>query len=188
MENPFAATLLNDFVFCPASIYFHMVDADADKMTYESHEQLQGSSLHEKTDRQEYSDKSSILQGVSVYCEQFGIEGKIDIFDTESGVLTERKRKITAVYDGQVFQLYAYCYALREAGYRVNELRIYSSLDNKVYPIPLPEEDDLMNHKFVETVTRFRQFSLDSFTQTNQAKCEKCVYEPLCPYTAKEST
>ena len=50
MENPFAVSLLNDFVFCPASIYFHSVDAGLDKMTYGSHEQLEGSQIHETVD------------------------------------------------------------------------------------------------------------------------------------------
>ena len=50
MENPISVSLLNDFIFCPASIYFHMVDAEADKLTYESSEQLQGSAIHEPVD------------------------------------------------------------------------------------------------------------------------------------------
>ncbi len=43
MEHPIAITYLNDFLFCPASIYFHMIDADTDKMAYASSEQMQGS-------------------------------------------------------------------------------------------------------------------------------------------------
>ena len=43
MENPFSVSLLNDFVFCPASIYFHSVDAVTDKIFYESKEQQEGS-------------------------------------------------------------------------------------------------------------------------------------------------
>lgn len=62
MENPFAATLLNDFIFCPASIYFHMVDADINKLSYESKEQQEGSVLHENPDRQQYSTRKDILK------------------------------------------------------------------------------------------------------------------------------
>ena len=78
MENPFSVSLLNDFIFCPASIYFHLVDASTDKIFYESKEQQEGSSLHEKTDSSQYSDRKNVLQGVSVYCEQFNLSGKID--------------------------------------------------------------------------------------------------------------
>ena len=64
MENPFSVSLLNDFVFCPASIYFHMVDAATDKIFYESKEQQDGSALHEKTDSGQYSDRKNVLQGI----------------------------------------------------------------------------------------------------------------------------
>lgn len=30
MEEAFPVSFLNDFIFCPASIYFHMVDADTE--------------------------------------------------------------------------------------------------------------------------------------------------------------
>ncbi len=186
MEEPIAASLLNDFVFCPASIYFHLVDAGLDKLSYASHEQLQGSAMHENVDRHEYSTRKTVLQGLEVYCDQYGLAGKIDLFDTVTGMLTERKRKISAVYDGQVYQLYAYCFALREMGYTVKSLRIHSMLDNVNHPIPLPEEDPRLFSGFVNTVNALRTMSLEGFEQTNSLKCEKCVYEPLCSYTRKE--
>ena len=101
MENPIAISLLNDFVFCPASIYFHMVDAGLDKLAYASSEQMQGAALHEKVDNHEYSSKRTVLQGLDVYCDEYGLTERIDLFDASTGVLTERKRKITAIYDGQ---------------------------------------------------------------------------------------
>lgn len=186
MENPIAISLLNDFVFCPASIYFHMVDEKTDKLTYGSHEQLQGSALHIHLDQHNYSTKKSVLQGIDVYCEEHGLAGKIDLFDCDTGMLTERKRKISAVYDGQIFQLFAYCLALREMGYDVREMRIHSMMDNRNYPIPLPEEDKRLFDKFIETIQQMRSLDLQSFHQDNGKKCTKCVYEPLCSYSGKE--
>ncbi|MGM9665325.1 MAG: type V CRISPR-associated protein Cas4 [Eubacteriales bacterium] len=185
MEEPFPVSFLNDFIFCPASIYFHMVDADTEKMSYESYEQLQGSAIHESVDNAKYSDKTTVLQGISVYCEKYNLSGKIDLFDTEKGLLTERKRKISSIYDGQVFQLFAYCFALREMGYTVRQLRFHSIIDNKLYPVPLPEDNVCMLKRFEKTIENIQTFDINSFVQSNFQKCAKCVYEPLCSYSAK---
>ncbi len=188
MENPFSVSLLNDFVFCPASIYFHSVDAVTDKIFYESKEQQEGSALHEKTDCGQYSNRKNILQGISVYCEEYKLIGKIDVFDEASGILTERKRKITKIYDGYHFQLYAYCFALREMGYMVKQLQFHSMLDNKNYRILLPEENPAMLIKFKEVVHTVQCFDLSHFRQTNSLKCSKCVYEPLCSFSERSDS
>ena len=106
-ETPLPVSLLNDFIFCPASIYFHMVDAEAEKLSYDSTEQPEGGALHEKTDSGEYSDRADVLQGVPVYCERYNLGGKIDVFEVSKRILAERKRKISFIYDGYHFQLYA---------------------------------------------------------------------------------
>lgn len=186
MENPIAISLLNDFVFCPASIYFHMVDAGLDKLAYASSEQMQGAALHEKVDNYEYSSKRTVLQGLDVYCDEYGLTGRIDLFDVSTGVLTERKRKITAIYDGQIYQLYAYCLALREMGYSVKKLVIHSMLDNKNHVVPLPEDNPVLFSGFKKTIQAMRSMSISDFDQINKQKCAKCVYEPLCSYSRKE--
>lgn len=43
MENPIAITKLNDFIFCPASIYFHNLFGDTEKIMYQSERQINGS-------------------------------------------------------------------------------------------------------------------------------------------------
>ena len=73
MENPLNITALNDFIFCPASIYFHIIDGAADTLTYQEEYQINGSAVHEKTDRAEYSDKKSIMQAISVYSKKYGL-------------------------------------------------------------------------------------------------------------------
>lgn len=151
-ENPITLSNINDFIFCPVSIYFHSIDFETEKMIYQSEAQLNGTSAHEKSDNGIYSTKKSVLQGIPVYSEKFNIMGKIDVFDSETGILTERKKIIKTVYDGYVFQLYAQYFALCEMGYTVNEIRLYSMDDNKVYPIELPEESSQMFRKFTQTV------------------------------------
>lgn len=75
-----------------------------------------------KSDNAAYSTKVSMLQGISIYSEKYNIIGKIDIFDSEKGILTERKKKVKTIYDGYIFQLYAQYFSLREMGYVVPNL------------------------------------------------------------------
>lgn len=183
MENPLNITALNDFIFCPASIYFHSIDGAADVLTFQDEYQLNGSAAHEKTDAAEYSDKKNILQAICVYSHTLGLYGKIDIFDVDSGILTERKKNIRVIYDGYVFQLYAQYYALTDMGYVVRAIRLYSYDDNKTHDIPLPHHNNVMYQKFIDTLHDINTFSFDNFTQTNPQKCLKCIYEPMCSYS-----
>lgn len=182
-ENPIAISNINDFIFCPVSIYFHALDLDTEKLMYQCEDQLNGSAAHEKTDNGEYSDRTDILQAVSVYCEEYSLFGKIDVFDVKNGVLTERKRSIKTVYDGYVFQLYAQYFALIEMGYNVNEIKLYSMQDNKTYKIPLPNEDKEMFFKFKNTIKQMKSFAFENFEQKNAEKCKRCIYEEMCYYS-----
>lgn len=125
-EQPVSISFLNDFIFCPASIYFHTIDDNEDDVQIQDTYQLNGTAAHEKSDSAAYSTKKSMLQGISVYCERYNLIGKIDTFDTEKGILTERKKKIKTIYDGYVFQLYAQYFSLIEMGYSVKSIRLYS--------------------------------------------------------------
>ena len=75
-EQPILITQLNDFIFCPVSIYFHSLDEDTDKILYQDSVQLNGSAAHKKSDPAEYSTKKNILQGISVYSEKYNLIGK----------------------------------------------------------------------------------------------------------------
>ena len=186
VENPLSITTLNDFIFCPASIYFHSIDGAADTLTYQDEYQINGSASHEKTDSGEYSDKKSVLQAIYVYCEKYGLYGKIDTFDIETGFLTERKKNIQHIYDGYIFQLYAQYFALCEMGYEVKRIRLYSYDENKMHTIPLPEDDPEMLKKFEQTIKDISTFTFDGFTQSNSLKCQKCIYEPMCSFSKVE--
>ena len=59
-ENPIAISNLNDFIFCPVSIYFHSLDYDTEKMTYQNSDQLNGTAVHTTVDSGTYSSKKSI--------------------------------------------------------------------------------------------------------------------------------
>lgn len=184
-ENPIAISTLNDFIFCPVSIYFHTLDEEENILSQDI-AQINGSHSHRNSDLAVYSTKKSILQGISVYCEEYGLCGKIDVFDTEKSILTERKKKIKAIYDGYVFQMYAQYFALTEMGYDVKKLKLYSMDTNKGYDIDLPEKNQEMSEKFTKLITDMKNFSFDNFKQSNEEKCNNCIYEPLCCFSIKK--
>lgn len=185
-EHPIPISNLNDFIFCPVSIYFHQLYGEMDRIAHQDSPQLKGSAAHEAIDSGTYSDSKRFLLGISVYSEQYGVYGKIDILDLKKEELIERKRKIKTIYDGYVFQLYAQFFALTEMGYSVKNLAFYSSSDNKKYPIPLPQDNEEMLNKFEQTIEKINSFDPEGFEQENKEKCRNCIYEPACDRTIKE--
>ena len=155
-------------------------------MSYQDEYQINGSAAHEAVDNGRYSDSTSVLQAICVYSEKYDLFGKIDLFDCRSGVLTERKKKISTIFDGYIFQLYAQFFSLVEMGYEVKEMRLYSMDDNKSYPVDLPEKNPGMLEKFEKLIFEMQHFEFDDFKQTNGLKCKKCIYEPLCSFSCEK--
>lgn len=180
MRNEIMISQLNDFIFCPASIYFHMLYGDSTPIMYQNTDQINGSAAHETVDNNSYSTRKDILTAVDVYCEKYGLSGKIDILDVSKKLLVERKKTVKQIYDGYVFQVYAQYFALKEMGYAVNKIVIHSITDNRNYAIPLPEENPEMLEKFERTIQQMHEFSMDNFVQVNPEKCKRCIYEPAC--------
>lgn len=184
-ENPISISSLNDFIFCPVSIYFHMLERE-ENILFQDTAQINGTYAHRNSDTAAYSTKKSMLQGVSVYCRKYNLCGKIDVFDMDKGILTERKKKIKTIYDGYIFQLYAQYFSLTEMGYDVKKIRLYSMDTNKTYDIDLPDNNPIMRDKFKKLLIDVNAFSFDNFKQTNVEKCNNCIYEPLCSFSIKK--
>lgn len=180
MEPVLKISNLNDFIFCPASIYYHLIYQELDYSVYKEIDQIRGSFIHETIDKSKYSTAKNILQGLEIYCDKYKIIGKIDIYDKDKKILVERKNKITTIYDGYIFQLYAQYFAMKELGYTVNELKLYSYADNKNYQIKLPSKDREMFEKFEKLLCKIKTFNIEEFSQTNLSKCKKCIYSQLC--------
>lgn len=53
---------LNDFIFCPRSIFFHHIYGKMERKTYHEKEQIIGSQSHEAVDKGKYSSRKNILQ------------------------------------------------------------------------------------------------------------------------------
>lgn len=186
MEDLILISQLNDFIFCPVSIYFHNLYADQEKMLYQEKRQIDGTHAHKTIDGGNYSGSKDAVTSLDVYCEKYSLVGKIDIYYQNTKCLVERKRKIAKIYDGYIFQLYGQYFAMKEMGYDVQKLQLYSMVDNKKYEVALPEQDEIMYQKFEELICDIKNFSMEYFIQDNQKKCKNCIYEPACDSTLKE--
>lgn len=186
MEQNICFSELDDFIFCPASLYFHTFYRDLEDQTYKTTDQTLGTMAHQAIDEGRYSNRQDVLQAISVYSEQYGIGGKIDLFKQAESHLIERKRSIKRIYDGYVFQLYGQCYALREMGYEVQKISLYSMLDLKTYAIPLPEENETYRQRFEQLISNMKTFTLEHFHQDNPLKCRRCIYRAACCFAASE--
>jgi len=178
MDDFIQISKLNDFIFCPYSVYLHSVYESFNQKTYHRTAQTVGKIAHEPVDSKTYTTSAHILQGVEVSSEIYGLIGKIDTFNVESGALVERKYKIKKIFDGYKYQLYAQMYCLREMGHVVKSLAIQSLSDNKRYKIPLPDNEEIA--KFEKLIADMKNYKADSTADKNPIKCAQCIYKPLC--------
>ena len=180
MDDYIEISKLNDFMFCPISIYFHGLYGDTDKLLYQNEKQINGTKSHEVIDTFKYSNKKDILQGVYVCSNNYHLIGKIDLFNVSSGKLIERKKNIKTIYDGYVFQIFAQYFCLKEMGYNVKKLILYSADTNKSFSVQTPEKNPEMFDRFLNLLTQMKSFDISSFIQENIQKCKNCIYEPAC--------
>ncbi len=178
MENPISISSLNDFVFCPRSIYFHNLYYFLDEGTYKDVPQAKGRASHETIESGKYSSKAGILKAISVYSEELGIAGKIDLLDLEKKTLIERKRKISQLYEGYLLQVYAQYFCLIEMGFSVEKIKIHSVSDNKTYDIPIPGEAEKARLK--EILLKMNSYDLAFPFSQNPKKCAGCIYRNAC--------
>lgn len=184
MESYIPISFLNDFIFCPRSIYFHQLYGNIRTELYHQTPQVAGKAAHASIEEKRYSTRQNVLQGTEIYCAQYNLCGKIDLFDCDTGKLTERKKEIKAIYDGYVFQVYAQYFALTEMGYTVKSIVFYDLTHNKTYPVKLPAEDAEMLSRFESIVQQLASFDLnDRSFVANPNKCAQCIYHNLCDYS-----
>ena len=182
MENYILITWLNDFIFCPYSIYLHNIYDNLSNTNYYSTSQTKGRYAHKNIDKGIYSTKKNDLSGIDVINHKYGLVGKIDLFHKDKGSLVERKRQIKTIYDGYKYQLYAQYFCLKEMGYHVKSLKFYSMVDNKSYPIAIPVDQEL--EKFERHIYVVKSYNpLDMKFSQNIQKCKYCIYSNLCDKT-----
>lgn len=186
MEDYIAITMLNDFIFCPYSIYLHGVYMDADEDTYKALPQIQGTSIHEGVDKKRGSTRATDILGMSVYSEELGLCGKIDVYKGSQYWLIERKYNLKKIFQGQIYQLWAQYFCMIEMGYEIKRLAFYEISTNKMMDIPLPTSDDKL--ELQDFVKRFRAYRpLEDKIEVNLNKCTHCIYCNLCDKTEQEN-
>lgn len=179
MDSLIQISKINDFLFCPHSIYLHTVFDNFSKNTYQETPQIVGSIVHETLDTGKYSTRKNIIQGQSIYSTEYGICGKIDLYDKKENTLIERKRKINRIHSGYIMQMYAQYFCLRESGILVKNMFIHSLVDNKMYKINLPTHKE--ETAFVELITHIKKYSGWELQSGGSAKkCSACIYSSLC--------
>lgn len=178
MFSEIPITALNDFVFCPRSLYFHGVYEAIGEGHYKASPQKMGTLRHSASDAGAYSSRSRYRQGMSVSSEKYGLVGKIDIYDVETKTLIERKTKIRFVYPGYKWQVLGQILCLEEMGYEVREAVLHSLSDNKKYPVDISAEDW---ESFLGLIDRIRTFDISqTHPIADEKKCAGCIYRTLC--------
>lgn len=179
MESYIQISQLNDFIFCPKSIFFHKLYGKYSTSLYHELSQTAGKLAHEIIDKNKYSSLKRYLQGLAIYSEKYNLCGKLDIYDLKTYSIIERKNKIKKIYDGYIYQLHAQYFCMVEMGYNVKKLFLHSLKDNKRYPIKLPDEKS--TKRFEALIHTFNDFDPEQkeFRQ-NPKKCSRCIYSQLC--------
>lgn len=170
---------LNDFIFCPRSVYLHSIYENFNQKIYHRTPQTIGKIKHENIEQGKYSSAKRYLQGLPVYADKYNLMGKIDIYDKKDKALIERKFKVKKIYNGYKYQVYAQYFCLKEMGYKINKIFIHSLSDNTRYKIKLP--DKKTTAEFKKIINKIKNFNINKFPIIkNSNKCEQCIYKPLC--------
>ncbi len=79
MEETFInISTLNDFIFCPYSIYLHNVYENTDESLYHAVPQERGCIAHKAVDTKKVSTHKDIIEAMTVSSEKYCLVGKID--------------------------------------------------------------------------------------------------------------
>jgi CRISPR-associated protein Cas4 len=140
--------------------------------------QIRGKAAHTSIDENKYSSRKDEITGISVYSNQLGIAGKIDIYKSKEKLLIERKYQLQTIYQGQIYQLWGEYFCMTEMGYSVEKLVFYSMKDNKTFPIELPGEKG--KAELMMFIENFKQFNPEQDISINENKCRHCIYCSLC--------
>ena len=180
-EDYISISTLNDFVFCPYSIYLHNVYENTDESLFHATPQTRGRIAHETVDEKKSSTRKDVLQALPVYSEKYGLMGKIDVYKIKEKYLVERKYQLRQIYQGQIYQLWAQMFCLQEMGYVVEHLAFYEISTKRTTPINLPTCDDIQHFELF--LRSFRNYDPTSPFIPNINKCRHCIYCNLCDKT-----
>ena len=175
MEHYLAITTLNDFIFCPYSIYLHEIYHHSKEETYHSGFQSKGKRLH---DFIENNQDENDWKHAFVFSERLKIYGKIDEYEPQEKELTEYKSTISIAFQGYYYQLWSQYICLSEMGIEVLKLSFYDFKQNQKIPVSIPTDSqiiELENH-----IKKVQRFDFNTDINVNPNKCMRCIYQNLC--------
>jgi CRISPR-associated exonuclease Cas4 len=186
MNDYISLSMLNDFIFCPYSIYLRSVYMGADEELYKASPQIRGTIAHQGVDSKTGSTRKGDLMSLPVYSDELGISGKIDIYKQDRHLLVERKNNLKRIFRGQTYQLWGQYFCMREMGYEVERLAFYEMSTNKMFEVERPGDSE--KRELVEFVEKFKRYSpgVTDF-KANPNKCVHCIYCNLCDKTATDN-
>jgi CRISPR-associated exonuclease Cas4 len=178
MPDYIPISTLNDFIFCPYSIYLHNVYIGGDEELVQATPQTQGKTAHSAIDEKTYSSRKDEITSLSVYSNELGIIGKIDLYKGREKLLIERKYQLNTIYQGQIYQLWAQYFCMTEMGYAIEKLAFYAISTNKMFPVELPTDED--KKELQDFILRFKTFDPTQPISVSINKCTHCIYCNLC--------
>ena len=182
MTDYIPLSTLNDFIFCPYSIYLHSVYMEAGEDLYKATPQTKGTIVHQGVDEKKGSTRKSDIMSLSVYCDELGISGKIDIYKQDKHLLIERKNNLKCIFRGQIYQLWGQYFCMKEMGYEIDRLAFYEISTNKLIEVELP--GTLGKQELIAFIEQFKNYNPASTTfKINPNKCIHCIYCNLCDKT-----
>ncbi len=177
MESYIQISKINDFLYCPASLYLHGMYDNFSQKTFHREPQVIGKINHASIDEKRYSTDTRFLVGTDVYSQKYGIMGKIDIYDSKTKTLIERKTRVKMIYDGYRYQLFAQYFCLTEMGFEVKKLVLRSLEDNKVYSVPVPKKKEI--EEFEKLVNLIWNFDPEKLINHRCSRCRESIYGAL---------
>lgn len=185
MDDYISISTLNDFIFCPYSIYLHNVYMESDEGLYQATPQTRGKIAHETIDQKKASNRASDLQSLPIISEKYRLIGKIDIYKGKEQKLIERKYNLKQIFQGQIYQLWAQYFCLVEMGYAVQTLAFYEISTNKMIPVDIPNDEGLRG--FEQFLQKYRSYDPTEALIPNKNKCRHCIYCNICDKTEDEN-
>lgn len=184
MDDYIAISTLNDFIFCPYSIYLHNVYMNTDEGLYHATPQTKGRLAHESIDNKTSLNKDIIL-ALPVISNHLRLIGKIDVYKQKEKKLVERKYSLKHIYRGHMYQLWAQYFCMIEMGYEINNISFYEISTNKTIPVNLPTNKD--RKELITFIKNFRKYNPSEPISININKCSHCIYSNLCDKNEQEN-
>lgn len=181
MEHYLPISILNDFIFCPYSIYLHQIyDAQQEEL-YHSIFQSRGKRLHNFLHN---DTQANNLRHAFVVSNRWGIYGRIDEYIDSERELIEYKSSVATPYKGYYYQIWAQYVCLSEMGVRVDKLAFFDLSTETKMPIPIPTQEQL--NELYAHIERIKYYDFSTEIIVNPNKCKKCIYFNLCERCAEE--